>query len=228
MRVLQAGVKVAAVLGLAFVTVLLTAATLYLLVSAPLIQDQPANARGDTNGLASSMVESEAAARSEQASSPSSRTLEPDRSETVSESRIRRPESTNSEIKTSTLTPDPSETSPSGLGHDSKPEAEASPLLGSASAPELTQVSPPPSNTSSEATADTSPSSPTVDVPAEARDYTVAEGDTLYSIARQVYGAGKYWRAIYDANRDLIEDPVKLKLMWRLELPPPEKVIPEN
>jgi nucleoid-associated protein YgaU len=56
----------------------------------------------------------------------------------------------------------------------------------------------------------------------------VAEGDTLYSIARQVYGAGKYWRAIYDANRDLIEDPVKLKLMWKLELPPREKVVAEN
>lgn len=228
MRIVQAGVKVAAVLGLAFFTVLLTAAILYLLVSAPPSQDQLGPARGDTNGLASSMVESEAAARPKQASSPSSRTLEPDRSETVSESRIPRPESPNSEIKTSTLTPDPSETSPSALGHDSKPEAEASPLRGAASAPESTQISLPPSNTSSETTAETSPSSQTVSAPTEPRYYTVAEGDTLYSIARQVYGAGKYWRAIYNANRDLIEDPVKLKLMWKLELPPREKVIPEN
>jgi nucleoid-associated protein YgaU len=56
----------------------------------------------------------------------------------------------------------------------------------------------------------------------------VAGGDTLYSIARRIYGAGKYWEAIYDANRDLIDDPVRLKLRWKLELPPPEKVIPEN
>jgi hypothetical protein len=71
MGILHAGVKVAAVVGLAFVTVLLSAAILYLLVSAALDKDQPANARRDADGLASTMVESEAAARSAQGSSPS-------------------------------------------------------------------------------------------------------------------------------------------------------------
>jgi len=50
----------------------------------------------------------------------------------------------------------------------------------------------------------------------------------LYSIARTIYGEGKYWKAIYDANRNLIEDPVKLKLTWELEIPPRDKVMPAN
>jgi nucleoid-associated protein YgaU len=67
-----------------------------------------------------------------------------------------------------------------------------------------------------------------VSEPADTRFYTVKTGDTLYSIARQVYGEGKYWQVIYDANRDLIKDPVKLKLAWKLEVPPLDRGSSEN
>jgi nucleoid-associated protein YgaU len=228
MHILRAGVKVAAVLGIAFVTLLLIAAILYPLLSAQLSQEQGAAVRQDTNGLPSHRVGSETAASSERASPTSSRIREADRSMSVSEPRISGPKSPASEPKPSNLTPDTAEISSPQPKHDAEPGAEASPLLGAGSAPEPTQVSPPPPSTFSEAAAETSPSSGTASAPAEARYYTVAEGDTLYSIARRIYGAGKYWQAIYDANRDLIDDPVRLKLRWKLELPPPEKVIPEN
>jgi nucleoid-associated protein YgaU len=60
------------------------------------------------------------------------------------------------------------------------------------------------------------------------RYYTVGSGDTLYRIARRVYGEGRHWRAVYEANRDLIDDPRELTLGWTLELPPLETVVAEN
>jgi nucleoid-associated protein YgaU len=39
------------------------------------------------------------------------------------------------------------------------------------------------------------------------RSYTVVSGDSLSKIARREYGDAKKWRAIYDANRDKIENP---------------------
>lgn len=40
-----------------------------------------------------------------------------------------------------------------------------------------------------------------------ARTYTVQKGDSLSKIAQQVYGRADRWRAIFDANRDKIDDP---------------------
>jgi nucleoid-associated protein YgaU len=77
---------------------------------------------------------------------------------------------------------------------------------------------------SDEATSETGPPSERVSAPTGTRYYTVQTGDTLYSIARRVYGEGKYWKVIYDANKNLIQDPVQLKLTWKLELPPLETV----
>ena len=50
--------------------------------------------------------------------------------------------------------------------------------------------------------------SPSGSAPARARKtYTVQKGDTLSKIAEHHYGSARKWRAIYDANRDLIKDP---------------------
>lgn len=42
---------------------------------------------------------------------------------------------------------------------------------------------------------------------APARTYTVVKGDSLSKIAKRKYGDARKWRAIYEANKDLIKDP---------------------
>lgn len=42
------------------------------------------------------------------------------------------------------------------------------------------------------------------------RTHTVAKGDTLSHIAREHYGKAGKWRAIFEANRDQIENPDKI------------------
>lgn len=37
--------------------------------------------------------------------------------------------------------------------------------------------------------------------------YTVKKDDTLWSIASSVYGKGENWQTLYNANKDVIEDP---------------------
>lgn len=37
--------------------------------------------------------------------------------------------------------------------------------------------------------------------------YTVEKGDNLSAISKRVYGSSKYWKQIYEANRDSIENP---------------------
>lgn len=39
------------------------------------------------------------------------------------------------------------------------------------------------------------------------RSYTVQSGDTLWSIAEQMYGDGSKYLKIFDANTDLLEQP---------------------
>jgi len=56
------------------------------------------------------------------------------------------------------------------------------------------------------------------------RYYTVEKGDTLYSISRNSYGNGKFWKAIYQANKKLITNPAALQPGWKLKLPRPEKL----
>ena len=50
-------------------------------------------------------------------------------------------------------------------------------------------------------------SSSTAPKPAEARTYTVAKGDSLSKIAKQLYGDAGKWHQIYDANKDTIKNP---------------------
>ena len=42
------------------------------------------------------------------------------------------------------------------------------------------------------------------------RTYTVVKGDTLSHIAKELYGKANKWHAIFDANRDQIDDPDKI------------------
>ena len=56
------------------------------------------------------------------------------------------------------------------------------------------------------------------------RHYTVKKGDTLYKISKHVYGEGKHWKAIYQANKNVISNPSALQLGWILKLPRPEEL----
>jgi nucleoid-associated protein YgaU len=40
--------------------------------------------------------------------------------------------------------------------------------------------------------------------------YEVKSGDSLSRIAKHVYGDGKAWQRIYEANRDVLKDPDKI------------------
>ena len=42
------------------------------------------------------------------------------------------------------------------------------------------------------------------------QSHTVVKGDTLSHIAKHFYGKASRWRAIYDANRDQLDDPDKI------------------
>lgn len=39
------------------------------------------------------------------------------------------------------------------------------------------------------------------------RTYTVADGDNLSKIAKKFYGKSNQWRRIFEANRDVIDNP---------------------
>jgi nucleoid-associated protein YgaU len=43
--------------------------------------------------------------------------------------------------------------------------------------------------------------------PAGERTYTVRKGDSLSKIAKREYGDAQQWRRIFEANRNLIDNP---------------------
>jgi nucleoid-associated protein YgaU len=49
--------------------------------------------------------------------------------------------------------------------------------------------------------------------------YTVKEGDTLGSIAREFLGDGRRWRTIWVANKDIIDNPSNLQIGMQLVIP---------
>jgi nucleoid-associated protein YgaU len=51
----------------------------------------------------------------------------------------------------------------------------------------------------------------------------VQADDTLWGIAKKVYGKGSLWRTIYDANRDKIKDPDRPTAGAVLTVPPKPK-----
>lgn len=56
-------------------------------------------------------------------------------------------------------------------------------------------------------------------LPPEVRTYTVVKGDTLSHIAQAHYGRAGKWRAIFDANRDILDDPDKIRPGQVLTIP---------
>ena len=51
--------------------------------------------------------------------------------------------------------------------------------------------------------------------------YVVQKGDSLWSIAAKpkIYGKATHWRRIFDANRDLLKSPDRLKAGMTLKIP---------
>ena len=58
---------------------------------------------------------------------------------------------------------------------------------------------------------------------AAAQTYTVKAGDTLSKIAKQFLGDANAYQAIFDANRDQLSDPDKIKPGQILKIPNPVK-----
>ena len=50
--------------------------------------------------------------------------------------------------------------------------------------------------------------------------YTVAKGDTLSKIAREHYGKASRWPLIFEANRDQLDNPDRIKPGQVLRIPP--------
>ena len=54
---------------------------------------------------------------------------------------------------------------------------------------------------------------------AQVKTYTVQKGDTLSEIAQKQYGAASEYRKIFEANRDTLSDPDKIRPGQVLKLP---------
>jgi LysM repeat protein len=54
---------------------------------------------------------------------------------------------------------------------------------------------------------------------AEAKTYTVAAGDTLSKIAKQFYGDANSYMKIFEANKDKLTDPNKIRVGQVLRIP---------
>lgn len=52
-----------------------------------------------------------------------------------------------------------------------------------------------------------------------AQYYVVVKGDTLSKIAKKYYGDAALYPQIFDANRDVLSDPDKIKVGQRLLIP---------
>jgi len=55
--------------------------------------------------------------------------------------------------------------------------------------------------------------------PGTEQTYTVASGDTLSHIAKHFYGKASRWQAIFDANRDQLDDPDRIRPGQVLKIP---------
>ena len=55
--------------------------------------------------------------------------------------------------------------------------------------------------------------------PAETQTYTVVAGDNLSKIAKRFFGNANRWHDIFEANRDQISDPDKIRVGQVLKLP---------
>ena len=63
----------------------------------------------------------------------------------------------------------------------------------------------------------------TVDSTAEIigeRTYTIEKGDTLSKIAKEQLGSANAWKRIFEANRDVLDDPDRIFPGQVIKLPP--------
>ena len=63
----------------------------------------------------------------------------------------------------------------------------------------------------------------TVDSTAEIigeRTYTIEKGDTLSKIAKEQLGSANAWKQIFEANRDVLDDPDRIFPGQVIKLPP--------
>ena len=60
------------------------------------------------------------------------------------------------------------------------------------------------------------------------RIHVVQAGDTLAAIAKRYYGDRSYWRAIFDANRDRLDDPSDMIVGMDLVIPYVDGVEPRD
>lgn len=51
------------------------------------------------------------------------------------------------------------------------------------------------------------------------RTYVVVKGDSLSKIAQREYGQANQWSRIYEANRDILNDPDKIQPGQTLKIP---------
>lgn len=51
------------------------------------------------------------------------------------------------------------------------------------------------------------------------QQYTVQSGDNLSKIAKKLLGDGNAWKQIFDANRDVLDDPDKIRPGQTLKIP---------
>ena len=71
--------------------------------------------------------------------------------------------------------------------------------------------------------ADFSDVTATVDSTAEIvgeRTYTIEKGDTLSKIAKEHLGSANAWKQIFEANRDVLDDPDRIFPGQVIKLPP--------
>lgn len=54
------------------------------------------------------------------------------------------------------------------------------------------------------------------------QSYTIEKGDTLSKIAKEHYGQASDWKRIFEANRDVIDDPDRIFPGQVIQLPPKE------
>ena len=52
-----------------------------------------------------------------------------------------------------------------------------------------------------------------------AKTYEVVSGDSLSKIAKREYGNASEWTRIYEANRDILDDPNKIHPGQKLKIP---------
>lgn len=228
MQILRASFRVVAVLAIALLIVLFSAAMLYVMqrtyTGDVRYGARQATGKSHATGVGSG-VGAQARTIADDTSQSSSRTLESNRSIPLAEASITTLESPVSRSEASVSFPLSPEQAPSKLAQDATSMVEQELIPGAESGPAATPESPRTPSTSTDAASERSVPDQSVPVSASNRTYRVKDGDTLYGIARRIYGEGRYWRAVYDANRDVMNDARELQLGWTLVLPPRENVV---